>query len=274
MPDITEQILNSTGKYDDWHASPEAFLEEVNRRVATFLCDVESDVGYVYLKGHNEFTYASTNVKHGLMGYVETGLYLELIKRHWWVYKRKFKNFNDYCQKLIGRGSWYANALIKAAKVCLILIKEGFTILPMCEAQARPLTKYVREDSQLTGINYDDELVAKWAEAVETAPARGITASHVSAIVDGQPEEETKKQIKVAAKTHQRLQRLALEKGISVDELVEQLLDDYESGGETDEEPSPEAIAKWQSDLEGLVREFDEEVAQCTPPFSASANTS
>lgn len=140
-------------------------------------------------EGNNiSFKWADHEIKNHLLSYVRVGLVAYRVKlyRLYRHSQQKFKTFQEYCEKGLGKSSWVVNKLIKAANVTLELAKAGFTQLPQCEAQARPLTKF-------TG----DTLTQKWQEVIDSTPPHRITATHVSAIVDDEP--QNPKQGKVIA---------------------------------------------------------------------------
>jgi hypothetical protein len=58
---------------------------------------------------------------------VRQGMMLHTIRR-FWLYKDKFKNFKIYCEQGLGRQHFYCKQIIKAADICLRLIKSGFKI--------------------------------------------------------------------------------------------------------------------------------------------------
>ncbi len=144
----------------------------------------------------------------------------------------------------------------------LELAQAGFTQLPQCESQARPLTKF-------TG----DELIDKWEAVIASAPAHRITAAHIASIVDDD-EPEQQRQLKIDAQTYTQLQEKAARAGLSVREFLKKLVEDFES----DDEPEPdiaiaidqdedaiaidktpmtiEELSKWRDDVEQLLVEY------------------
>ena len=147
--DITEQLLNPHHQWDDYPASPTEFFSRVEDSVIADLLEQEDLSSCSAANEKNALYWCSRTAKFGQFGYVVTGIWLNKIRYWKHLWQRKAKKFSDFCQQLIGKGSWYASRLIKAAKVCLALVKQGFKLLPTCEAQARPLTKYLTENDPL-----------------------------------------------------------------------------------------------------------------------------
>lgn len=108
-------------------------------------------------------------IKRGLDTFFEVGNALAKI-RDGKLYRGEYSTFDEYC-----RGRWdftdrRARMLIDAAGVVENLATG--TIVPVNEAQARPLTK----------LEPDQQREA-WAEAVESAPNGKVTAAHVEKAV-------------------------------------------------------------------------------------------
>lgn len=215
---------------------------------------------------HISFEWAHNEIKNHLLSYVRVGLVAHRVK----LYKlyrhatKKIKTFRDYCENHLGKSSWYVNRLIEAARVVLDLVKAGFTVLPQCEAQARPLTKF-----------FGEELTAKWQEVVDSIPAHRMTANAVAAVVDGEPEHKNR-QVKVDGEVWSELLEKAAAAGMSPTELLKQLVQEYEPNYEPEPEETPEEtpssqaipssnhalapitaeeLAVWRADVEQLIIE-------------------
>ncbi len=214
---------------------------------------------------HISFEWADNEIKNHLLSYVRVGLVAARVKLYK-LYKRaksSIKTFRDYCENHLGKSSWYVNRLIEAARVTLELAQSGFTVLPQCEAQARPLTKF-----------FGEELTAKWQEVTETIPANRMTAANVAAVIDGEPEPKNR-QIKVDSEVWSELSEKAAAAGLSPTELLKQLVQEYipdepeaETQEETPDDPAvpssnhalvvpitPEELAVWRADVEQLLVE-------------------
>ncbi len=126
--------------------------------------------------------FLTTEIKRGFLNYVRQGIMLHAIRR-FRLYKDKFKDFKTYCEKGLGRQHFYCKQIIKAADICLRLIKSGFEVLPNCVAQAIPLLKYAAVDQY-----GNSPLISKWQEVVHTVPKERISAVTIAETVDENPE--------------------------------------------------------------------------------------
>lgn len=174
------------------------------------------------------------------VGFVRTGILASIVRRYR-LYKDKFARFQDWCEQGLKRTHWHIKRTIEAARVVLDLIREGFTQLPTCEAQCRPLAKF-----------FGDELGEKWAAVIHSVPAHQITAAKIEEIVSGP--KPKKRKISVDPDIYEAISRRALEDGMSVEELLRDTFGD----GEETSEPEPEAIERWEEELEELAEEHDE----------------
>lgn len=150
-------------------------------------------------------------------GYVFIGLRLKrlfLTKR----YLQKFSNVGEFCKQVLGRSLAYAKRLIKAAEVAVELARAGFSQLPLCEAQARPLYKLEMWPNALNPE--ESPLCQKWAEILESSH-EPITAEMVVSAVDGDKPQK-KQTIKTNPQTWEKLERMRLERGFAdMDEMLE-----------------------------------------------------
>ena len=162
----------------------------------------------------------TTEIKRGFLDYVRQGIMLHTIRR-FRLYKDKFKDFKTYCEKGLGRQHFYCKQIIKAADICLRLIKSGFEILPNCVAQAIPLLKYAAVDQY-----GDSPLISKWQEVVHTVPKERISAVTIAETVDENPEPRLQ-QLRIKKDTYARLAKKAAEAGLSVSEFLDRMVDEY-----------------------------------------------
>lgn len=90
-------------------------------------------------------------------------------------------SFNDYCNRRWGFGAKYAYKLINAyecvANLKKALVPKGVAVFPTCEAQVRPLTKFLPAKQ-----------VEIWAALVENADGANITAAAVEETVSSPSE--------------------------------------------------------------------------------------
>jgi len=189
--------------------------------VLTYASELEEE-------GNNiNFKWADYEIKNHLLSYVKVGLVAQRVRfyRLWRHAQENFKNFKEYCEKGLGKSYWVIKKIIEAARVTLELAQAGFTQLPQYEAQARPLTKF-------TG----DTLIEKWQEVISSAPAHRITATYVSEIVDGEPQ-NPKKRISLNKDVYDELVEKARTAGKKPDELLRELLGNYDPTDDYDYEP-------------------------------------
>jgi hypothetical protein len=162
----------------------------------------------------------TTEIKRGFLDYVRQGIMLHTIRR-FRLYKDKFKNFKTYCEQGLGRQHFYCKQIIKAADICLRLIKAGFEILPNCVAQATTLGKYAAVDKY-----GDSPLESKWQEVVDTVPKERISAVTISETIDENPEFRLQ-QVRIKKDTYALLAKKAAAAGLSFSELLDRIADEY-----------------------------------------------
>jgi hypothetical protein len=196
----------------------------------------------------------TTEIKRGFLDYVRQGIMLHTIRR-FRLYKDKFKDFKAYCEQGLGRAHFYCKQIIKAADICLRLIKAGFNILPNCVAQATTLGKYAAVDKY-----GESPLESKWQEVVQTVPKERISAVTIAETIDENPEPRLQ-QVRIKKDTYALLAKKAAAAGLSFSELLDRIADEYKPHQEDDEEPtihSPEQ----QEILDQLDAEFQKEVVE------------
>ncbi|MEG4964837.1 MULTISPECIES: hypothetical protein [unclassified Microcoleus] len=174
-------------------------------------------------------------IKRGFLDYVRQGIMLHAIRRYR-LYKDKFKDFKTYCEQGLGRQHFYCKQIIKAAGICLRLIKAGFQILPNCVAQATTLGKYAAVDKY-----GDSPLESKWQEVVESVPKERISAVTISETIDENPEPRLQ-QVRIKKDTYALLAKKAAAAGLSFQELLDRIADEYKPQEDTEEPtiPTPE----------------------------------
>ena len=208
--------------------------------------------------------FLTKEIKRGFLDYVRQGIMLHTIRR-FRLYKEKFKDFKTYCEKGLGRQHFYCKQIIKAADICLRLIKSGFNILPNCVAQAIPLLKYAAVDKY-----GDSPLVSKWQEVVDTVPKERISAVSIADTIDENPELRLQ-QIRIKKNTYALLVKKAAAVGLSVSELLDRMADEYNP--QDTEEPTTHTPEQ-QEILDQLDAEFQQtatvEVSGETNEFTIS----
>lgn len=193
----------------------------------------------------HDLDYLTGEIKRGFLDYVRQGIMLDAIRRLR-LYKNQFKTFKTYCEQALGRQYFYCTQIIKAAGICLRLIKAGFEILPSCVAQVVPLFKHAVTDQ------YGDcPLQEKWQEVVDVVPKEKITAVTISETVDNNPELRLK-QIKIKTDTYALLAKKAATAGMSIAELLARLVDEYNPR-------NIEEAAEHTPEQEDILDQLDEE---------------
>jgi hypothetical protein len=228
------------------------------------------------------FDLLTIEIKRGFLDYVRQGIMLHTIRR-FRLYKDKFKDFKTYCEQGLGRQHFYCKQIIKAADICLRLIKSGFKILPNCVAQAISLVKYVAVDQY-----GDSPLVSKWQEVVSTVPKERISAVTIAETVDENPELRLQ-QVRIKKDTYALLAKKAAAAGLSFSELLDRIADEYnpqDTEEPTTHTPEPEVIldkldAEFQQNVtvetSGQTKEFtirkpDKKPSRCHQKAISSAN--
>ncbi|MEG4211239.1 hypothetical protein [Microcoleus sp. S13_B4] len=168
----------------------------------------------------HDLDYLTGEIKRGFLDYVRQGIMLDAIRKLR-LYKDKFKTFKSYCEQALGRQYFYCTQIIKAASICLRLIKAGFEILPSCVAQVVPLFKHA-----ITDQYGDCRLQEKWQEVVDVIPKERITAVTIAETVDNNPNLRLK-QIRIKTDTYALLTKKAAAAGLSISEFLARLVGEY-----------------------------------------------
>jgi hypothetical protein len=211
----------------------------------------------------HDLEYLTGEIKRGFLDYVRQGIMLDAIRRLR-LYKDQFKTFKNYCEQALGRQYFYCTQIIKAAGICLRLIKAGFEILPSCVAQVVPLFKHA-----IINKYGDCPLEEKWQEVVDVVPKERITAVTISEIVDNNPELRLK-QIRIKTDTYALLAKKAAAVGLSISELLARLVDEYNP---RDLEQPAEHTPEQEKILDQLDEEFKKPAKEQTSS-SAKGNKS
>lgn len=172
-----------------------------------------------------------TEIKGQILSFVRTGLLAYKVKFHK-LYRRVHKNFKTFCEKALGISHWQINRKIEAARVVIELAQAGFSILPTCEAQARPLTKL-----------YGTELCNKWKMVVDSLEPHTITSNQINEVLGVETKTAS---LRLPKKLYEQIKRKALEMGLSIEQFLNMILEDDQDISPVEEE----ALAKWEEDLE------------------------
>jgi hypothetical protein len=196
--------------------------------------------------------FLTKEIRRGFLDYVRQGIMLHTIRRYR-LYKDKFKDFKTYCEQGLGRQLFYCKQIIKAADICLRLIKAGFKTLPNCVAQATTLGKYAAVDKY-----GDSPLQSKWQEVVDKVPKERISAVTIAETIDENPEPRLQ-QVKIKKDTYALLAKKAAAAGLSFSQLLDRIADEYKPHEDTEE---PIAHTPEQQEiLDQLDAEFQKDAA-------------
>lgn len=200
------------------------------------LLQFEHDIDDDFNFGLKGFLSLDEELKSNIFGFVKVGICADRIRRFKLWESGKFDSFKDYCQRCLSKSTWYVNRLIDAARVVRHLIDAGFCILPQCEAQARPLCKFLNAPGAI------DYIAEAWQKVLDVCGDR-ITADRVAQIVDDKPENEPEVKIKLPRSVYQEIAHHAANAGMKVEEFIINMFDGGEPEPEPQEEPEPEPIA-------------------------------
>lgn len=186
--------------------------------------------------------------KNNTFSFVRSGLLMYKVKTLK-LYKKTYSNFKVFCKEALKVSHWQVNRMVEASRVVLELIQAGFEILPRNVSQCEQISSY-------TG----NELIEKWQTIVDNIPEHRITALSINNLLNPpEREEKVETTIKLPPQLYLCILRQALDKDMSVVELLEEVFldndslvdsgqDDYQKGANL----HPNA---WEEDLENLVTE-------------------
>jgi len=189
---------------------------------------------------YNDLADLTREIKLSFVDYVRQGVMLATIRRNR-LYKRRFKDFAEYCKLALGRSPIYCKRIIEAAHTTIELIKAGFKILPTSVSQALPLVKFTKPDDA-----GNRELENKWQAVIESQPPDRITAAAIAEAIDDKEPQERAKQVKINGKAFEMLQKKAVEAGLTVSQYLERLINSVSVS--TDGEPLDTEEAEGESD--------------------------
>ena len=155
--------------------------------------------------------------RNNTFSFVRNGLLMYKVKALK-LYKKTYSNFKVFCKEALKISHWQVNRMVEASRIVMELIQAGFSVLPRNVAQCNPLSSY-------TG----NELIEKWQEVVDNIPEHLITAKTIDNLLNPpEREEKVETTIKVPPALYLCILRQAIEKGLSVVELLEQVF--YQKG--------------------------------------------
>jgi hypothetical protein len=175
-----------------------------------------------------------TEIKSQVLSFVRTGLLAYKVKI-FKLYRKVHRNFKTFCEEVLGISHWQINRKIEAARVVVELIQAGFSVLPSCEAQARPLTKL-----------YGAELCNKWKMVVDSLKPHTITSNKINEVLGVESKTAS---LRLPKKLYEQIKRRALEMELSVEQLLNMMFEDDEKIDIVKEE----TLIKWEEDLKIIV---------------------
>jgi hypothetical protein len=213
-------------------------------------------------------------IRDNLLSWVKSGILLDVVKKEFRFLVLRSKvagTWQEYCAKFFNKTHWYADKIISASKVVLLLVKRGFNVLPTCELQARPLTRLLPDPEQMNSEEIEileQDICDHWQKVIDTASATNkgvITGNIVKSIVDPDSVENAKNSIKVDSDTFEKLSIQALELGFNnVTDYLKAIANNETLENEPSIDPIEyeEKIKLWEEDLEQLVKEHEEKEAK------------
>lgn len=192
------------------------------------------------ISGDFDLTQVIFELKDNTYSFVRTGLLAYKVQVYK-TYKKVYSSFQEFCEKALGVSHWRIKRAIEAARVWLELARAGFSILPKCESQCRPLWKLFK----FAGSN---ELIANWQTVIETLQPHKITQTTICQILGMESKEVN---IRLDRDLLKRLQQKATSEGKTIEELLSEILEEDDRV----EEIEDEKLANWQDDLELLIQE-------------------
>jgi hypothetical protein len=169
MPKDVVEVLPGQRRFDTTDTGPPASEGKPVSAVADIV-PMNTDIVPLSTAEVQTLAHYEQIIERGIKTFVEVGHAL-LVIRDERLYREGYTTFEDYCRQRWDLSRPYAYQLMEAS-VVVENVSAVADIVPANEAQARPLTTLPAEQQREV-----------WREAVETAPASGITAKHVQATI-------------------------------------------------------------------------------------------
>ena len=248
MNTITRNIHNPYKIKKGFLADPFASLYQTPDKEILQNESVENLINYAWsleecIPGDFDLQTVVTEIKGQILSFVHTGLLaykVKILK----LYRKAHKSFKTFCEKALGTSHWQVNRKIEAARVVIELARAGFSVLPTCEAQARPLTKL-----------YGTELCDKWKAVVNSLEPHMITSKQINEVLGVETKTAS---LRLPKELYEQIKRRALEMGLSIEQLLNMLFEDDQKINTVEKE----ALAKWEEDLETFTDEKIENIQE------------
>ena len=177
------------------------------------ISEIQEDIGYLHPGDMPDIENELTRSQYG---YIKFGLLLERIRNgcFWKACSEKFSDFRSFCISKTKITIWQCLNAIESAQVAVRLNSLGYSDLPRNASQALKMSKLSIED-----------LDRVWGDVLTQNPDGKITALAIDWAIDPDkiPVTET---IKIPAKLSEKWRQQASDRGLTLTEYLDQLVDD------------------------------------------------
>ena len=177
------------------------------------ISEIQEDISYLH---PGDMVDIENELTRSQYGYIKFGLILERIRNgcFWKACSEKFLDFKSFCIAKTKITIWQCLNAIESAQVAVRLNSLGYSDLPRNASQALKMSKLSIE-----------ELDRVWADVLTQNPDGKITALAIDWAIDPDksPVSET---IKIPAKLSEKWRQQASDRGLTLTEYLDQLVDD------------------------------------------------
>lgn len=227
MTDLTDQILRETTP-DPLYFPLSPTLEELE----VYADDLHYEGNQLTIE------WATRELQTHQMSWVRQGLVADRVRRYR-LYKKQHPDWNTFCREVMGKDGWQINKIIDAALATMVLVREGFGILPTCLSQAQELVRCCLKGEIL--------LTDAWQGVLEHVPLPYcITRSRIGEAL-GFPHENNN----IPKSQRDKLKWLADRDGVTLSEKIDQIIKDEENCyDDDDDEQLDESDSELSEDTE------------------------
>lgn len=168
------------------------------------------------------------DIRTKVLAWYEIGLKAYKIKLYK-AWKGKFSDFNNFCQKAIGKTAGTVNNYIRAARVVSQLIAAGFDRLPPSPAIALEFAPFA-----------PDDLFTAWAEICHKFEDWEITLDKVKEFLATPNKPKEYHTTRIPIDLWQDIKETAAAAGVSVNQFLRNLIPQRPVNDDPPEEPAPE----------------------------------
>ena len=177
------------------------------------ISEIQEDISYLH---SGDIVDIENELTRSQYGYIKFGLILERIRNgcFWKACSEKFLDFKSFCIAKTKITIWQCLNAIESAQVAVRLNSLGYSDLPRNASQALKMSKLSIE-----------ELDRVWGDVLIQNPDGKITALAIDWAIDPDksPVSET---IKIPAKLSEKWRQQASDRGLTLTEYLDQLVDD------------------------------------------------